>query len=115
MWRDDSNLLDILNSARRIVRYCGNVAWEEFETNELLQDAVVRQLGIIGEAARRTSEDIRKAHPEIPWDDIIGMRNRLIHEYFRVDLRRVWDTVANDLPELIRLFEPIVPPEEPTS
>ena len=115
MWRDDSNLLDILNAARKVVRYCAGVRWEEFETNEILQDAVVRKLGIIGEAARRTSEDLRKAYPQIPWEDIIGMRNRLIHEYFRVDLRRVWDTVVDEIPELIQLIEPIVPPEESPS
>ena len=72
----------------------------------------MRQLGIIGEAARRISEESRKAHAEVPWDDIVGMRNRLIHEYFRVDLRRVWDTVKYDVPGLIRLIAPIVPPEE---
>lgn len=114
MWRDDSNLLDILNAARKVVRYCEGVPWEEFETNEILQDAVLRKLGIIGEAARRVSEETRKAHPEIPWADIIGMRNRLIHDYTRVDLRRVWDTVTDDIPALIERLIPLVPPEEPS-
>ena len=55
---------------------------------------------------------MRDAHPEVPWGDIVGMRNRLIHEYFRVDLGKVWDTIKNDLPRLIALIQPLVPPDE---
>jgi uncharacterized protein with HEPN domain len=69
-------------------------------------------LEIIGEAARRVSQQTRDAHPEIPWEQMIGLRNRLIHEYFRVNLATVWDTVQNDLPRLIALIEPLVPPED---
>ncbi len=71
----------------------------------------MRPLEIIGEAARRVSRDTQDAHPEIPWDQMIGMRNRLIHEYFRVNLVTVWETVQDDLPPLINLIEPLVPPE----
>lgn len=77
-----------------------------------MQDAVVRQLIILGEAARRISQEMRDAHPEVPGGDIVGMRNRLIHEYFRVDLGKVWDTIKNDLPRLIALIQPLVPPDE---
>ncbi len=112
MWRDDSNLFDMLTASRRVVQFTRGMTWPEFESDDLIQSAVVRQLEIVGEAAKRVSEETRKAQGGIPWDDIIGMRNRLIHEYFRVDLRRVWDTITNDVPELIRLLEPIVPPEE---
>jgi uncharacterized protein with HEPN domain len=69
---------------------------------------VIRPLEIIGEAARRISQDTRDAHPEIPWEQMIGMRNRLIHEYFRVNLTTVWETVQNDLPSLIALIGPLV-------
>jgi uncharacterized protein with HEPN domain len=55
------------------------------------------------------SAEFRDAHPEIPWREMIGLRHRLIHEYFRIDLRRVWDTVQRDLPKLITLIEPLVP------
>jgi uncharacterized protein with HEPN domain len=72
----------------------------------------MRQLGIIGEAARKVSQETRNAHPEIPWSEIIGMRNRLIHEYSRINLQRVWDTIQNDIPRLITLIEPLVPPPE---
>ena len=111
MWRDEAYFLDILIAARKVKRYLSGVTEEEFAQNELLQDATVRQLEIIGEAARRVSEEARKAHPEVPWHELIGMRNRLIHEYFRVDVPKVWDTALNDIPVLIALMEPLVPPE----
>jgi len=112
MWRDHSNLLDMLLAARKVIQFSEGVDWRRFEEDELLQSAILRQLGIIGEAARRVSEEMRKRHPEVPWADIIGMRNRLIHDYTRVDLRRVWDTVTDDIPALIERLAPLVPPEE---
>jgi uncharacterized protein with HEPN domain len=99
MWRDDAYLLDILIAARRAREFSAGLTGEEFEQSALHQDAITRTLEIIGEAASRISRETRAAHPEIPWGDIIGMRNRLIHEYFRVDLAKVW-------------IEPLVPPEE---
>jgi len=88
------------------------MTWEGFQQSELHQNAVMRPLEIIGEAARLVSQQTRQAHPEIPWEQMIGMRNRLIHEYFRVNLKTVWETVQNDLPRLIALMEPLVPPED---
>lgn len=111
MKRDDAYLLDILIAARKAMSFLEGLSRAEFEHSELHQSAVVRPLEIIGEAAGRVSEETRKSHPEIPWQKMIGMRNRLIHEYFRVDLQAVWDTVHKDLPELIPLVEPLVPPE----
>jgi uncharacterized protein with HEPN domain len=112
MWRDDAYLLDILNAARKVIQYTTGVRGEEFDRNELMQDAAMRQLGIIGEAARKISQEFRNAHSEIPWSEMIGMRNRLIHEYSRINLQKVWDTVQNDVPRLIVLIEPLVPPPE---
>ncbi|MGH7797378.1 MAG: HepT-like ribonuclease domain-containing protein [Candidatus Binatia bacterium] len=57
------------------------------------------------------SQEAKDTHPEIPWNDMIGMRNRLIHEYFRINLQTVWDTLQNDIPRLVTLVEPLVPPE----
>lgn len=111
MRRDETYLLDILIAARRAMSYMEGITREKFQRNEMLQDAVTRPLEIIGEAAGRVSDDYKEAHPEIPWHKMIGMRNRLIHEYFRVNYGAVWDTVQEDLPGLIQLLESIVPPE----
>ncbi|MGD8626658.1 MAG: DUF86 domain-containing protein [Anaerolineae bacterium] len=112
MRRDDAYLLDILIAARRAIEFLADLTWEEFAASDLHQNAVVRTLEIIGEAASRVSQDTRDAHPNIPWPQMIGMRHRLIHEYFHVDLATVWDTVKNDLPPLIALLEPLIPPED---
>ncbi len=74
----------------------------------------MRMLEIIDEAARKISRETKNAHPDISWKDITGMRNCLIHEYFRIDIEKVWDTVRNDIPVLITIIEPLVPPEEET-
>ena len=112
MRRDDAYLLDILIAARKALSFVEDMTWEAFEASELHQNAVMRALETIGEAARLVSQSTKDAHPGIPWEQMIGMRHRLIHEYFRVDVATVWDTIQNDLPELIALVEPLVPPEE---
>ena len=111
MRRDESYLLDILLAAQRATRHLEGIQSKTFQESELLQDAVVRALEIVGEAAGHISEEFREAHPEIAWHKMIGMRNRLIHEYFRVNYGAVWDTIKNDLPDLIEILEELVPPE----
>ena len=112
MRRDDSYLLDILIAARKALKFIKGIDRNEFEESEIIQNAVIRPLEIIGEASARISKDFRKAHAEVPWQEMIGLRNRLIHEYFRVDYGAVWDTIQKDLPKLIELIEPIVPKED---
>jgi uncharacterized protein with HEPN domain len=85
---------------------------DRFDSDGLLQDAVVRRLEIIGEAAGRVSPETVAAHPGIPWREIIGMRNRIVHEYFRIDLDVVWRVVQEDLQDLIDKLEPLVPGED---
>ena len=85
---------------------------EKFKTDELLQNAIMHQIQIIGEAARKVSQEYESAHNQIPWRMIIGMRNRLVHEYFDIIPERVWDVVQNNISELIRIIEPLVPPDE---
>ncbi len=111
MRRDEAYLLDILLSARRALKYIEGLNLEQFESDELVQDAVMYPLEIMGEAAGHISEEFRQNHPDIPWHKIIGIRNRLIHEYFRINHMTVWDTINNDLPDLIRTLEPLVPKE----
>jgi uncharacterized protein with HEPN domain len=113
MERDDAYLLDMLIAARRARSFCAGVTWEEFEQSDLHQYAVFKAIEVLGEAARLVSDATRAAHPEVPWEQIAGMRNRLIHEYFRIDLPTVWQTVRDDIRALIAQLEPLVPPEQP--
>lgn len=112
MRRDPAYLLDILIAAREALEFVAGVTRDEFERSRLHQRAVVKALEMIGEAARRISAETQAAHPGLSWSDMIGMRNRLVHGYFEVDLKKVWDTVQDDLPPLIAALESIVPPEE---
>ncbi|WP_353846958.1 HepT-like ribonuclease domain-containing protein [Chloroflexus sp.] len=66
----------------------------------------------MGEAARKVSDETRAAHPEIPWNQIVALRHRIAHDYFRLDLVRIWKIVQEDVPALINQIEPLVPPEE---
>ena len=97
--RDDIQLvLDMIESCERIQAYtAGSTGFE----SQMVCDAVTRNLEIIGEAANRLSEAGRSAHPECPWDEIRGFRNRLVHEYFGVDYDVVWMIVQHDIPTLL--------------
>lgn len=86
MWRDDAYLLDILIAARKILKYTEGVDAQGFETSDVTQDAVMRQVQVIGEAARALSSDCRAEHPEIPWQAMVGLRNKLVHHYFRINV-----------------------------
>ena len=100
--RDDrERLLDIVEAIERIERYAGR-GRNVFEDDELIQTWMVHHIQIVGEAARKVSEDLRASHPEIPWPQIIAMRSVLVHEYFGIDLDEVWTTVERELPELKR-------------
>ena len=112
MWRDDAYVLDMLLAARKARQFTEGVTEAQFYADELRQQAVMRLIQIIGEAARKVSPEYEQAHPEIPWRLIIGMRNRLVHEYFRIDPRKVWEVVEKDLPTLIPLLETLLPSEE---
>jgi uncharacterized protein with HEPN domain len=111
MQRDDTYLVDILESAKIALDYVFDKTWDEFYEDMQCQDAVVRRIEIIGEAARRVSQETRDKYPQIPWREMTSMRNLVIHEYDVVDINQVWDTVQNKLPPLIEEMVKIVPPE----
>jgi uncharacterized protein with HEPN domain len=113
MWRDDAYLLDMLIAARETIQIAAGLTREELESSGLHQHALIRLLTVIGEAANRVSVETQSDHPEIPWRQIIAFRNRLIHGYFDIDLDRVWDAITRDVPELICLLDPLVPPPLP--
>ena len=87
------------------------VTREEFMRNVQLQDSVLRRLAIAGEAARRVSAQYRERHPAIPWAQMIGMRNRVVHGYDAVDLDIVWTTARERIPQLLALMEPLIQPD----
>ncbi len=99
-WDDNVFLRHILDSIAVIEGYLSDITEDTFKETSLLQDGVIRQLQIIGEAAKRISPDIRSKYPDIPWQDIAGMRDKLVHDYFGVDVDTVWITAKNDLPPL---------------
>lgn len=115
MWRDDALLLDMLLAAREATQYTSGKSFDEFNHDKLLQHAVARLIEVIGEAARNISAEFKEAHPEIPWPGIVGMRHRLVHEYFRVAADKVWEVVKKDLPSLVTHLELLVPPDLPAA
>jgi uncharacterized protein with HEPN domain len=90
----------IIESIDKIHKYTKDLSKEEFLKNELVKDGVVRNIEIIGEAAKNLPKDFREKHKDVPWKDISGMRDRIAHFYFGIDYELVWLTVKNDVPEL---------------
>jgi uncharacterized protein with HEPN domain len=101
MARDETLYLrHVLDAIDTVNEYLQGVNEEKFKNTRLIQDGVIRQIEIVGEAVRHISKDLRKTYPEIPWRDVAGMRDKLIHGYFGVDIEKVWDTAKDDLPIL---------------
>ncbi len=97
-----SDMRDAIHAARKFSR---GVTFEEFRNNREKQFAIIHALEILGEAAKQVPASARDEYPDIPWRDIAGMRDRLIHGYFSVNLERLWNTVQVDLPSLEAALE----------
>jgi len=111
--KDDSVYLrHIFDAISRIEEYSQNIDYKDFMNNHLIQDGVIRQIEVMGEATKRLSSEIRESHSEIPWKDIAGMRDKLIHDYLGVDLDAVWETVQNDIPALKNRLRDLITKEE---
>ncbi|HEY9879127.1 MAG TPA: DUF86 domain-containing protein [Leptolyngbyaceae cyanobacterium] len=110
MQRDLQFLLDMLQSAELILTYTTQCSRDEFITNVQLQDSVIRRLLVIAEAARRVSNVTKQALSNVSWQEINGMRNRLVHEYNDVNLDIVWNVVQLEIPPLIEELKLRIPP-----
>lgn len=113
MRRDYTDFLyDIINSIEEISEFIHGMDFEEFNSDRKTINAVIRSLEVIGEASSKIPPEIREQHTEIPWKYMIGMRNKLIHDYFGVDLDIVWTVSTEEIPPLQALIENILPAQE---
>lgn len=103
---------DMLESIEKILRYTRGLTFDGFVTNDLVLDAVVRNLSILGEAAVHVPQAIVVQYPELPWMEMRGMRNVIVHEYFGADAVTIWDTIQNDLPPLVDQLKKILADQE---
>ena len=109
MPKDDAvRLRHMLDAAQEAVSFIQGKQRSDLYSDRKLALSLVRLIEIIGEAATQITKEFQQAHPNVPWPLIVGMRNRLIHAYFDIDLDRVWDTITDDLPPLIHQLENIV-------
>ncbi|MEW6534565.1 MAG: DUF86 domain-containing protein [Candidatus Auribacterota bacterium] len=102
-------LHDIITCCNKIQRYVGDISYKSFTTNELLIDAVLRNLELIGEAVKQISPELRAEHNNIEWRKIAGLRDILIHEYFGIDHEIVWDVIRNKIPQLKEDIKQLLP------
>jgi len=105
MKSDDIFVRHIFDAINIIKEHIGENGREQFLQSKIVQDAVIREREIIGEAAKNISEEYKMIHVYIPWKDVAGMRDKLINHYFGVDLEEVWKTVQDDLPEIVAALE----------
>ena len=110
-WRDAALLLDTMLAAEDALSFVSGLDERAFLASDLHQSAVMRKLEIMGEAARKVSKPYCAAHPEIPWQQMTGLRHRLIHDYGDVRLDIVWRVARETLPSLIATLRPLIPPK----
>ena len=108
MLRDLDSIRDMVLAANRVLRYVENTNQQEFEQDLEKQDSVTYRILILGEASKRLSAEFRDKHPNIPWRQIAGMRNMLVHEYDQVDLDVLWDVTQNSIPDLLGKLSSLV-------
>lgn len=98
----------IIDSIKNIESFMKKVSKESFFKNKEKQSAVIRQIEVIGEAVKNLPLEFKDKHPDVPWKDIVGMRDKLIHHYFGVDVEKVWITLKEDIPKLKKQIKEIL-------
>jgi uncharacterized protein with HEPN domain len=113
MHKDDAvRLCHMRDAAQEAVGFAGGRTRNDLDADRMLVLALVKEIEIIGEAAFRISQTERDQLAEVPWDDVIGMRHRLVHAYFDINLDILWRTVQDDLPHLLGILEPLIREEQ---
>jgi uncharacterized protein with HEPN domain len=108
MPHDLDSLRDMVLAANRVLRYVENTNQQEFEQDQEKQDSITYRILILGEASKRLSAEFRDKHPNIPWRQIAGMRNMLVHEYDQIDLDVLWDVTQNSIPKLLEKLSSLI-------
>jgi len=108
MDEDRIRIQHMFDASKEALTFVEGITEENFSKNRMIILSVIKDIEIIGEAASRISDEIKSRYPDIPWQDIIGMRNRLIHGYFDVDIKLVWNTTKNNLPSLLKTLKNIL-------
>lgn len=112
MSRDNASLLDIVQAGQLILQFAQGLSRDQLASDLRTQSAILYQIAIMGEATKRLSRQFREQHPEVPWDDIAGMRDIVAHQYDRIDLDIVWQVVQRNIPELLNVLVTLLPTQD---
>ncbi len=111
MLKDKAALLDIFQAGNLVLSFAEAIEREDLEKEPMRLSAILYQIGIVGEATKRLSREIREQHPHIPWNQVAGMRDIIFHQYDRLDLDVVWIVIKQSLPEFLEMIKPLIPQE----
>lgn len=106
--RDRDYLYDIWEAMDRILSYTSKLDYDQFMEDKKTQDAVLRNLQVMGEATKKLSIELREVYPHIPWREIAGMRDKVVHEYFGINYEIVWAVASRDIPDVFPRIETIL-------
>ena len=107
--RDQASTIDIFQAGQKIIDFAQNLSQESLLSDEMRLSAILYQILIMGEASKRLSSEFRQANSHIPWKEIAGIRDKLIHDYDNVKLDVVWDVVSQEIPELLKQIQVFLP------
>ena len=107
--RDKEYLADVVEAVQRIVSYTAELSYEEFLADRKTQDAVLRNLQVMGEAVKKLSAPVKQAHPHLPWKQVAGMRDKVVHDYFGINYDIVWALAKQELPAMLPSLAAILP------